>query len=102
MTDSRVGAYQRPTCSIFDRLGDWNDGEKRKRDVWDEGGAHFGEGDSRIAGKGMMWGLGASSNLRARGWVPASAGMTEGDEGWDRVYTNRRNRTVECRIANGI
>ena len=53
--DSRVGAYQRPTCSIFDRLGDWNDGEKRKRDVWDEGGAHFGEGDSRIAptGEGM-------------------------------------------------
>ena len=21
---------------------------------------------------------------------------------WDRVYTNRRNRTLECRIANGI
>ena len=53
--DSRVGAYQRPTYNIFDRLGDWNYGEKRKRDVWDEGGAHFGEGDSRIAptGEGM-------------------------------------------------
>ena len=100
--DSRVGAYQRPTCSIFDRLGDWNDGEKRKRDVWDwmtgrRGNAMYGMKGVRILGRAIR-----ESPLRARGWVPASAGMTEGDEGWDRVYTNRRNRTVECRIDNGI